>query len=73
VDLSALLKAGEPFRVVSVRDVFGPALVAGTFGGKAVSIPMRAVRGPLPVGLAEVDLPVTEPGFAAFLVLPGAE
>jgi hypothetical protein len=71
VDLSGSLKPGQPFRIVSVRDVFGPALVTGIFEDQAVGIPLRAVKGPLPIGLTDVDLPVTEPAFAAFLLLPG--
>ena len=70
VDLSDVLNEGQAFRIVSVRDVFGPALLTGVFKEKAVNIPLNAVKGPLPVGLTEVKLPVTEPGFSTFLVLP---
>ncbi len=68
VDLSAVLKRGQPFRIVSAKDFFGTPLVRGTFDGKSVRLPMNPVRGPQPVGMPEVNLPVTEPQFGAFVV-----
>jgi hypothetical protein len=70
VDLASVLAKGRRFRVVSAKDFFGPPLVSGTYDGKAVRVPMKAVTPPPPVGMPEADLPVTEPRFAALVVLP---
>jgi hypothetical protein len=70
VVLSGVLRKGKKYRVVSVKDVFGAALVSGTYDGKAVRVPMKAVTPPAPVGMPKAQLPVTEPRFAAFVVLP---
>ena len=69
VDLSAVLKAGQKYRVLSVKDSFGPAIVSGVFESKPVKIPMKPVKAVQPVGMPEAELPVTEPKFAAFVVL----
>jgi hypothetical protein len=71
VDLSKVLKEGQEYRLVSAKDFYGKALISGTYDGKPVRVPMKPVAGPQPVGLPNAKLPVTEPGFAAFVVLPG--
>jgi hypothetical protein len=71
LDLSTILKSGQQFRIVSANDFFGPSLVTGIYGGKAIRLPMKAVTPPAPVGLPNAKLPVTEPKFAAFVVLRG--
>ena len=40
------------------------------YENRVVRVSMKAVAGPPPVGLSDVKLPVTEPQFAAFVVLP---
>ena len=70
VDLSRVLKAGQKFRIVSVKDVFGPPLVSGDFEDRPVLVPMKPITPPAPVGMSNAELPVTEPQFAAFVVLP---
>jgi hypothetical protein len=70
LDLSQVLASGMPFRVVSAKDVFGPSLVSGVYGGSPVKVPMRPVTPPAPVGMRNAKLPVTEPEFATFVVLP---
>jgi hypothetical protein len=72
VDLSPALANGQAYRIVSAKDFFGPSIVTGTYDGKPVRIPTQPVRPPAPVGLADEELPVTEPNFAAFVVLPVA-
>ncbi len=70
VDLSGVLSSGQRFRIVSVKDVFGKPLVSGAYVNRPVRVPMTPVTPPPPVGLPDVKLPVTEPAFAAFVVLP---
>jgi hypothetical protein len=68
VDLSAVLEFGQRFEIVSAKDYFGPTVVSGTYEGKTVRLPMQPIRPAAPVGLANAELPVTEPQFAAFVV-----
>lgn len=70
VDLSSVLKAGQNFRIVNVKDVFGASVASGLYDAKPVRISMQPVTPPLPVGMPNVKVPVTEPYFAAFVVLP---
>ncbi|MFN0196236.1 MAG: right-handed parallel beta-helix repeat-containing protein [Planctomycetaceae bacterium] len=70
VDLSEVLSPGQSFRIVSVKDFYGPSIIAGVFDGQSLKIPMRPIATPAPVGMPECELPVTEPHFAAFVVLP---
>lgn len=70
VDLSRVLKPGQNFRIVSVKDFFGQPIASGTYAGQSVRIPMKPVIPPPPVGIPDAELPVTEPQFGAFVVLP---
>lgn len=74
LDLSATgLASGGKFRLVSVKDVFGPPLLRGTHQpGKTIRLPLEAREGPPPVGMTreQAPVPTSEPAFAAFLVLP---
>lgn len=70
VDLSSVLSNGQKYRIVSVKNFYGPAVVTGTADGKPVTIPMSPVAAAPPVGMKASDVPVTEPRFAAFVVLP---
>lgn len=61
VDLTALLRPGQPYSIVSALDFFGKPLVAGRFDGRPVSVAMPME-------------PRTGNGeFCAFVVLPGDE
>lgn len=69
LDLSAVLKEGQSFRIVSAKDYFGQPVASGKFTGKLVRVPMKPVQPPPPVGLPDAQVPITEPQFAAFVVL----
>ena len=72
VDLSKVLTKDQPYRVLSAKDIFGSPVLTGVYDGQAVRVPMKPVAPPPPVGLPNAKLPVTEPLFAAFVVLPGS-
>jgi hypothetical protein len=72
VDLSQVLEKGQAYRIVSVKDFFGEPLVSAVYDGAAVPVPMKPVAGTQPVGLPNAKLPVTEPLFGAFVVLPAS-
>jgi hypothetical protein len=70
VDLTGILKSGQEFRIVSAKDFYGEPLVSGAYDGKPIRLPMTAVTPPPPVGMPDFKAPVTEPRFAAFVVVP---
>ncbi|MDF1879892.1 hypothetical protein JHD50_01020 [Sulfurimonas sp. MAG313] len=51
VDLSKIMKTGSAYRIHSVFDLFGEAIISGVYDGSAVSIPMGTVSPPQPYGL----------------------
>lgn len=50
VDLSAILKNGEAYRIHSVMGLFQEALVSGVYNGGLVAIPMGTIDPPQPNG-----------------------
>jgi hypothetical protein len=70
IDLSSTLSSGQKYRIVSAKDAFGAPVVSGVYDGRPIRIPMNPVKPPSPVGVPNAQLPVTEPQFAAFVVLP---
>lgn len=68
VDLSGVLHSGGRFEIRNVQDVYGAPVVTGTYAGGAVSIPMKGVDPPLPLGRPTRDAPKTGPRFDVFLV-----
>lgn len=69
VDLATVLMKGQAFRIVSAKDFFGTPVIEGIYRGKNIHLPMRPITPPPPVGMPDAKLPVTEPQFAAFVVL----
>lgn len=70
VDLSKVLSKGQGFRIVSAKDFFGPPVLTGVYDGQTVMLAMKPITPPNPVGMPDVKVPVTEPFFGAFVVLP---
>ena len=69
VDLAGVLALGDRYEVRNVQDVFGAPVVAGTFDGAPVAIPMGGVAPPAPIGrFAPRQPPRTAPEFDVFLV-----
>jgi len=58
VDLSGVLKRGQPYRIFNVQDLWGDPVVQGVYDGKPVAVPAR--------------LSWLAPEFDAYLVLPTA-
>ena len=71
VDLSSVLRPGGHFEIRNVQAVFGPAVVAGTYAGGEVAIPMSGVEAPVPIGRPTRQAPKTGPRFDVFLVISG--
>ena len=70
VDLSAAMKVGQKYTIVSVQNVFGPPVCTGVYQGQAISLPMKPTPAAQPIGMAQFNLPVTEPAFGVFLAQP---
>jgi hypothetical protein len=65
-----ILKPGAKFRIVSAQDFFGKPVLAGTYDGKPLRLPMADYRAPAPVGKPGYVPPATGPEFNVFIVLP---
>jgi hypothetical protein len=70
LDLGQVLSEGMRYRIVSAQDFFGPPVLEGTYERRLVPLPMRPTPPVQPVGMPDYPLPVTEPEFGAFVVLP---
>lgn len=69
VDLSQLgFIAGDMYEVRDCRDVYGSAILSGTYNGGNVAFPVTQVSDPAVVGTAPGDPPDTAPFFNAFVV-----
>jgi hypothetical protein len=68
VDLSAIVPSGKTYEIRNVQDLFGAPVVRGTYTGGAVTLPMRAVSPPVPVGMSSSRAPSTGTAFNAYLV-----
>lgn len=71
VDLSGVLRIGDPYEIRNVQQVFGSPLVSGIYSGGLVSIPMAAVTPAAPIGGSPNAPRATGPGFGVFLVTSG--
>ena len=70
VDVSSILSSGDRYEVRNVQDLFGPAVLSGTYAGGTLSIPMTAVQPPTPIwGWGSVTPPITGPDFNTFVLL----
>jgi hypothetical protein len=67
VDVRAVLKPGDHFVVLNVQDYLGEPVLAGTYDGKPVSLPMTGLKVTVPLGRATAP-PFTGPEFAVFVV-----
>ena len=70
VDLSSVLKDGQNFSIFSVKDPFGTPIYMGSFNRVSIKLPMKPTVAAKPIGMPNCDLPITEPEFGVFLVLP---
>jgi hypothetical protein len=67
VDLTGVLESGDLFEVRSVKDVYGPPLLAASFSGGAITLPLTGLPAAAPVGVG--GTPAAERSeFAVFLV-----
>jgi hypothetical protein len=67
VDLTGIAYQGSTFQILNAQDFFGPPVVAGTYNGGTVSIPMSGLSVATPVGWIAPG--PTGPEFNAFVLL----
>src|SRR6185369_13567891 len=61
VDVAGVLAAGDRYEVRNVQDLFGAPVTSGTVSGSQISVPLRGVAAPPPVGRATSPAPKTGP------------
>jgi len=69
VDPSAVLAPGASFEIRDAEQFFGPPVVAGTYNGGTVNIPMANLTVAQPVGNVPVQPLHTAPEFGAFVLI----
>lgn len=68
VDMSGVLGPGDRYEVRNVQDLFGAPVTSGTAAGTAITIPLRGVPPPVPIGRRISPAPHTGPAFDVFVV-----
>lgn len=69
VDVSSIVPTGYHYEIRNVQAVYGTPVVAGTYAGGPVAIPMSGVTPPRPIGRSVARLPpTTGPEFDVFLL-----
>jgi hypothetical protein len=66
VNLAGMLPNGSQYEVHNVQDLNGSAVASGTFNGGSVTVPIRSVQAPVPVGWSKH--PGTGTEFSTFIV-----
>ena len=72
VDLSGVLRIGDPYEIRNVQQVLDAPLVSGIYSGGTIAIPMAAVTPTAPIGGSPRAPRATGPDFGVFLVTSGA-
>jgi hypothetical protein len=68
VDVSGVLRPGDHYEVHNVQDMYGPAVLSGTYTGGSLQVPMTGVRPPAPIGGSPGAPPRTSPDFDVFVL-----
>lgn len=71
VGLAGALAPGQQYEIRNVQDLYGAPVLAGTFSGDSLTLPMSGVRPPAPRRAPGVSPPRTAPVFDVFLVTSG--
>ncbi|MEX2156267.1 MAG: Ig-like domain-containing protein [Gemmatimonadales bacterium] len=68
VDLTGVLPHGAAYEIRNVQDLQGTPVASGTYEGGAVTLPMRAVAAPIPLGMTSSRAPATGIDFNVYVV-----
>ena len=70
VDLTGIVPQGASYEIRNVQNLFGTPVVSGTYSGSgSVTLPIRAVSPPAPVGFSSSRAPSTGTTFGAYVVM----
>lgn len=68
LDLSDIVPAGKTYEIRNVQDLYGSPVVSGKYTGGSVTLPIRAVSPPVPVGFSSSRAPSTGTTFNVYVV-----
>jgi hypothetical protein len=68
VDLSGIVPVGAAYVIRNVQDWFGAPVVGGTYAGGSITLPIRSVQPPVPVGFSTSRSPSTGTTFGVYVV-----
>lgn len=68
VNVSSILTPGASFEIRDAQNYFGDPVLAGTYKGGPVSLPLKRSRLSLPIGNVEREPRHTSPEFAVFVI-----
>jgi hypothetical protein len=68
VDLSGIVPTGARYQIRNVQDLFGTPVVSDTYQGGSVTLPLRGVAPPVPVGVSSSRAPATGTAFNTYIV-----
>ena len=69
VDVTSVLTVGKTFEIRDAQNIFGPAVVSGTYAGGKVVIPMTGLSVMQPNGVVPNPPQHTAPQFGAFVIV----
>lgn len=69
-DVRTVLKRGARYEVRSALNFHGGPVLSGTYDGQSLTLPMSAVRAPVPVGRESAAPLPTGPEFGVFVLTP---
>jgi len=69
VDLTGIVPNGASYEIRNVQSWFGTPVLSGTYSGGSVTLPIRAVSPPVPVGFSSSRAPSTGTKFNAYVVM----
>lgn len=68
IDLSSVLTVGAKYEIHNVMNLFGTPTISGVYDGKPITLPMKAVAGPRPIGYSGPTPVGTGSDFGVFVV-----
>jgi len=68
LDLSGIVAVGADYEIRNVQDLYGTPVASGRYAGGSVTLPIRSLPPPVPIGLTSSRAPATGIDFNAYIV-----
>jgi hypothetical protein len=68
IDLSSVLTVGAKYEIHNAMDFYGAPVLSGTYDGKPITLPMKSVTAPSPIGYTAAAPITVGPEFGTFVV-----